>query len=89
MRNGTKAKTVPLKRKLRSLIRLIMRGLRRTKYAKSRKKSVKDVNGISIETSCSKSATKLPNSSITATTGTALRQLILIIRRINKLTLRE
>ena len=88
MRNGTKAKMAPLKRKLRSLIRLFMRGLRRTKYAKSRKRSVRDVNGISIETSYSKSATKSPNSFITATTGTALRQLMLI-GRTSKLTLRE
>ena len=89
LRNGTKVKTVPHKRKLRSLIRLIMRAFRKTRYAKLRKKSVRGVNGISIETSFLRSATKSPNSSIIATTGTALLQLMLIIGRTSKLTLRE
>ena len=86
LRNETKAKMVPRKRKLRRQIRLIMRAFRKTKSAKSRKRSVRDVNGISTETSYLKSATRSLNSSITATTGTALRQLMVIIRRINKLT---
>ena len=88
-RNGTKVKTVPHKRKQRSLIRSIMRAFRKTRYANLRKKSVWDVNGISIETSFLRSATKSPNSSIIATTGTALLQLMLIIGRTNKQTLRE
>ena len=86
LRNETKAKMVPRKRKLRRQIRLIMRAFRKTKSAKSRKRSVRDVNGISTETSYLKSVTRSLNSSITATIGTALRQLMVIIRRINKLT---
>ena len=90
LQNGTKAKMAPRKRKSRSLIRLFMRAFQKTKSAKSRKRSVRDVNGISTETSYSKSATRSLNSSIIATIGTALRQLVVIIRRINKLTpLRE